>query len=267
MLRTIFQKELRDQRYGLLWWCGALVAYVIVMCAVYPSVRANERALSQLLNAMPPAFKDFVLGQAGDFFSPSGYLGARLFALLSPLILLIYAVGAGTRAVAGEEDAGTLSLLLAYPLSRRRLLIEKYLAVLTGVAIVTLAHLVGLLIGTAAVGMDVSVARLLQASLSIGVLGALGASLAFAAGSAGARRGTATAAAAGLLLVTYLLETIALLVKSLGWLHRLSFFHYYGGAQVMQSGLSSAHVAVLLAIIVVCLAVAFRSFERRDIRL
>ena len=37
-----------------------------------------------------------------------------------PLLLLVYAIGAGSRAIAGEEESGTLDLLLAHPLSRRR---------------------------------------------------------------------------------------------------------------------------------------------------
>ena len=40
---------------------------------------------------------------------------------MAPLILLIFAVGAGADAVAGEEERGALDLLLAHPLRRRRL--------------------------------------------------------------------------------------------------------------------------------------------------
>ena len=45
-----------------------------------------------------------------------------------PLLLLIAAIGAGARATAGEEERGTLDLLLANPISRRRLVLEKLAA-------------------------------------------------------------------------------------------------------------------------------------------
>ena len=42
-----------------------------------------------------------------------------------PLLLLVAAIGAGARAIAGEEERGTLDLLLSTPVSRRRLALEK----------------------------------------------------------------------------------------------------------------------------------------------
>jgi ABC-2 type transport system permease protein len=266
MLRNLFLKELRDQRWSLLLWSVALIGYVVIMCAVYPTVAENQQSLEQLIKSMPPAFKNYILGQAGDFFTPAGYLGARIFALLSPLVLLIFAVGGGSRTVAGEEDAGTLGLLLAHPLSRRRALTEKYLSLLAAVSVINAAHLVGLLLGVSAVGVDADLSRVLQASVSLWLLCVMGASLAFAAGSLGGRRGTATAAAAGVLLLAYLLDTIGLLVSSLGWLRELSFFYYYEGGQVMQHGLTASHLAVLLVTIAVCLAASYAAFLRRSIR-
>lgn len=266
MLRNLYLKELRDQRWSLLLWSLSIIGYVVLMCAVYPSVGESQAALEDLLDSLPPAFKNYMMGQAGDFFTPSGYLGARLFALLSPLILLIFGVAVGGRTVSGEEDAGTMGVILAYPITRGAALLQKYLMVLTAAAAVAAAHLVGLLIGIAAVGMDVDVGRLLEASFSLWLLTVLGASLAFAAGAAGARRGTAIAVAAALLLITYLADTIGLLVKDLEWLRELSFFYYYGGGQVLNRGLDGVHVGVLLAVIAVCVAVAWPTFLRRDIR-
>ncbi len=266
MLRNLFTKELRDQRWSLLLWSVSLIAYVVIMCAVYPTMAENQAQFRSLIDSMPAVFRDYVMGQAGDFFTPNGYLGMRLFAMMSPLVLLIFGVGAGSRAVAGEEDAGTLGLMLGYPLSRRTALTHKYLALVAAVTVVNLAHLLGLLIGVLGVSIDADLSHMLLASFSLWVLTLMGASLAFAAGSLGGRRGTATAAAAGLLLVTYLLDTIGLLVSSLDWLRKLSFFYYYEGGQVMTRGLSGTHLAVLLATIAVCLLASYRIFLRRDIR-
>jgi ABC-2 type transport system permease protein len=266
MLRNLFRKELRDQRWSLLLWSISLIAYVVIMCAVYPTVAENQTQLQQLIKSLPPAFKAYIVGQAGDFFTPDGYLGARLFAVLSPLILLIFSIGAGSRAVAGEEDAGTLGLLLAYPISRRNALSQKYLSVLSAVTVLNLAHLAGLVLGIAAFSLGTDPSNVLQASFSLWLLSVLGATLAFAAGSMGGRRGATTAAAAGILLVMYLLDTIGLLVTSLGWLRKLSFFYYYEGGQVMQHGLTATHLAVLVVAVAVCLAASYRFFLRRDIR-
>ena len=62
------------------------------------------------------ALKAFIaFGGDLDYVSGAGYLGSELFAFMVPLLLLIAAIGAGARAIAGEEERGTLDLLLANP--------------------------------------------------------------------------------------------------------------------------------------------------------
>ena len=57
-----------------------------------------------------------------------GYLGTELFSLIVPLLLIIAAVATGARAIAGEEERGTLDLLMSLPVTRRRVTAEKLAA-------------------------------------------------------------------------------------------------------------------------------------------
>jgi ABC-2 type transport system permease protein len=70
--------------------------------------------------------------------SPTGYLQGTLFALLGPLLAVMMAVAAGARAIAGDEEAGTLELLLAHPVSRTRLLLERFGALAAAVILLRL---------------------------------------------------------------------------------------------------------------------------------
>jgi ABC-2 type transport system permease protein len=60
-----------------------------------------------------------------DYTSPAGYLRAELFALLGPILYLVFAIGAGGRAVAGEEEVRSLDLLLSTPLTRTQIVRDK----------------------------------------------------------------------------------------------------------------------------------------------
>ena len=74
-----------------------------------------------------------------------------------PLLLLVAAIGAGARATAGEEERGTLDLLLANPLSRRRLIAEKVAALACEISVLGARCLGGaLLVGVKIVGMEIS---------------------------------------------------------------------------------------------------------------
>ena len=99
-----------------------------LMVAVYPSVRDNP-ALNKMVESYPEALKaSSAFGGNVDYASGAGYLSSELFSFMVPLLLLVAAIGAGARATAGEEERGTLDLLLANPISRRRLVLEKLAA-------------------------------------------------------------------------------------------------------------------------------------------
>ena len=129
MRRNVFLKTLLDAERALVWWSLGLIGMSTLMIAVYPTVRDNPD-LNEMVKDYPEALKAFIaFGGDLDYVSGAGYLGSELFAFMVPLLLLIAAIGAGARAIAGEEERGTLDLLLANPLSRRRLVLEKLAAV------------------------------------------------------------------------------------------------------------------------------------------
>ena len=64
--------------------------------------------------------------------TPLGYLQIELMSFMAPILVILYAVMAGSAAVAGEESRRTLDLLVTAPVSRRRIVIEKAIAMVVG---------------------------------------------------------------------------------------------------------------------------------------
>ena len=170
MLRSAFLKTLRDARRATAWWSIGLIAMTALMVAVYPSVRDNPE-LNKMVEDYPAAFKAFFgLGENVDYTSAIGYLNSELFSFMVPLLLLIAAIGAGARATAGEEERGTLDLLLANPVSRRRVVLEKLAALIVEVTFLALVLWLALVAGVAVIGMNVSAAHLAAATVSAALL-------------------------------------------------------------------------------------------------
>ena len=118
MLRSVFLKSIRDLRRGFVWWAVGLVGYVAMIVSVYPTIRDNPE-LNKLVESYPEALKAFIaFGGQLDFTSAAGYLGSELFSFMFPALFLVASVGNGAGSIAGEEERGTLDLLLAEPLSR-----------------------------------------------------------------------------------------------------------------------------------------------------
>ena len=116
-----------------------------------------------------------------------------------PLLLLVAAIGTGAGAIAGEEERGTLELLLANPISRTRAVLEKSAALVVEIIALGLVLWVALWIGKLSVGMDISAGNLAAATLAAVLLAVAYGALAVLIGAATGRRALAigVTAAAG----------------------------------------------------------------------
>jgi ABC-2 type transport system permease protein len=266
MLRDAFFKGLRDQRRSLLIWVACVAGYVIMMSFVFPSVRESAAGMEDYVKNMPEALRRAFMGESTDFASATTYFNSELFAFMSPLFVMIFGIGLAAGQIAGEEENGTLSLLLAYPVSRSRLLLQKLGVLVVGTVVLCGAHLAAMALGDALVGLDLPSGGMLGAHVSLLLLGLAVSTVAFAAGAATGRRGLTVAVGAAVGVVAYLLHVVSPMVESLAWMRKLSLFYYYGGAEPLRLGLRPGYAAVLLAVIVAAAAVAWLTFVRRDVR-
>ncbi len=265
MLRNVFLKTLRDARRAVAWWSLGLAGTAALIVSVYPTIRDN-RQLTQAVEDYPEALKAFfAFGGEFDYQSGAGYLGSELFSFMAPLLLLIAAIGAGARAVAGEEEQGTLDLLLANPLSRRRLALEKLGALAAELAILSLALWLSLLASAAAAGMEISAANLAAATASAALLALAFGAIALLAGAASGRRGLAIGLAAAAAVAAYLVSSLAPLVDFLRPLRQASPFYHYVASDPLRHGLALDHAGFLLLLSAAAAALAPLALEHRDL--
>ncbi|MGH8972816.1 MAG: ABC transporter permease subunit, partial [Acidimicrobiia bacterium] len=153
MTPLVLARYLHDHRRSAGWWALGMAGLVVFTVAFYPSVKGNA-SFDELFADLPPAVRALVGAQEGiPLTSPAGYLHARLFAIMVPVLLLIFGVGAGARAIGGSEADGTLELLLANPVTRLRVAAERYLAVVLLLGVVTGALIVSLVVTGPLVGL------------------------------------------------------------------------------------------------------------------
>jgi ABC-2 type transport system permease protein len=182
-----------------------------------------------------------------------------------PLLLLVYGIGAGARAIAGEEEAGTLDLLLSHPLRRRRVLLEKL-----GAAVVLLAGLGAVIFlvvtGSSAVfGLDVGTLDVAAATLGAVLLAATFAALALLVGAATGSRALAIGVASSLVIASYLLFGLGNLVDVLEPVQALTPWDWYAGGDQLRNGLDWRGTVLLLGSVVVTAGAAIPLFQRRDL--
>ena len=266
MLRNAFFKSLRDQTRPLVMWVIGVAFYVAMLISIYPSIRHSAGQLQGYINSLPSAVRAAFLGPGADFSSPVGYVNVELLSWLAPIVFIAFAVSIAARALAGEEENGTLSLLLAHTVGRRRLVLQKYAAMLVAVTILGCAFWLALVVATAIAGTPVGAGKLALALLRLTLLGLAIGSVTFAVGGATGRRQPGIAAGAGAGLAMYLLNTLAGMNATIRPFRYLSLFHYSGGASPLGQGFDAVSVAVLLGTSAVLLVATLVLFERRDVR-
>jgi beta-exotoxin I transport system permease protein len=255
-------KTLRDQRRALLGWGLAIAGIAVMYSAFYPSVVKSAGSLNKYLESLPDALKTLL---GGDYTSPAGYLRAETFTTLGPILFLVFAIGAGARAVAGEEETGTLDLLLSTPIRRRHVVTDKLIAMLLTTAALAAILWATLLVVGPPFDLHVAVIDVFAACLMLFLLAAAFGSIAMAIGCASGHRGVAIGLTGALATAAFIVNTLAPTVSSLQVLRPLSPFRWYFDPDPLVEGIDALNAVVLLGIVAVAAIVAYLTFERRDL--
>jgi ABC-2 type transport system permease protein len=263
MLNNLFWKTLRDQRWSLLGWASGLVLLALYLAYIYPFV--NQAAeMMKVLEKLPPVIKNLI-GKNQFMATPEGFFNLQPFSILLPLLFIVFAIARGSDATAGEEERGTLDLLLANPLPRRRLVLEKSLANASTLFIFSIVFWLAMAGCTRMLGIVLNAGRLAAVTFSCWLLGAVFYTLALACGCWRGKKKFSIGVSGGLAVVTFLINAYAPMVESLRPYRILSPFYFYNGNNVLSNGLLLSHVLILLGLAGFFFCVALFVFSRRDL--
>jgi len=259
----LMTKAVHDQRRSMIAWGIGVGAVVAMYTAFYPSIKGSAADLQAYMDKLPDAIRNIVAAE--DYTSPIGYLESEFFNTMGPLVVLIFAIGAGARAIAGEEEAGTLDLLLSAPVRRRHVLATKAAAIVASVVALAAVAAVAIAVLGPPFELSVPLPDLLAACVMLALLGLAFGGVALAVGTATGRRTLANAVAGGLAVLAFIVNTVGPTVDWLRPLRPLSPFRWYQDPGVLTGGLHPMNVLVLSSIALVAYAIAHLVFERRDL--
>jgi ABC-2 type transport system permease protein len=256
-------RTLRDQKRGLIGWGIGIAAMSAMYVAFYPTIHKSAATFDKYFASLPEGVKQ-IIGSNG-FTSPAGYLRSEIFSVLGPILFLVFTIGVGARAIAGEEEAGTLDLLLSTPIRRSRVLTGKAVALL--VATVGLAVILWVTVTAVspAAGLTVPASDLAAASLMLLLVGLSLGSIALAIGCATGKRALAVGIASGYAVFAFIMNGLAASVEVLKPLRPLSIFRWYLDPDPLTTGVHLANLFVFVGIIAVSMVVAFVMLDRRDL--
>ncbi len=263
MNRAIFARTLAGQRTKLLVVALGLVVWGSLLPPIYVSFRETiQEVLSS--GGLAAQFAQF---GGGDLFSLQGTIALGFIHPIPVALTIVFAVGFATASVAGERQRGTLEVLLARPVSRRRLYATLLGATWLFTAIVMAAHVLGTILGSvlAGVAAELHPDRLALMWLNgVVVFGAYGA-ISLAASVSFDRLSPALGVSLTFVLVTYLFEVLGSLWVDAKGLQPWSLFHYLDPKGALTGTLTALDWLVPLGVVVAAAAWALVVFPRRDL--
>jgi ABC-2 type transport system permease protein len=254
---SVLRKSLRDQKWQIVGFGLSLALMAAMIVFIWPAYRDPLQNFD-----LPPALQAFI-GEL-SIATPAGFMSAEYFSWVT-ILLIVYVVIQGTGAIAGEESSGTIDLLLAQPVSRRLMVVEKTAAVAIGSVLIIAIGYVGFMVSMPFVSMDLSLGSVAVASANMLPITLLFFALSLWLGAVAPNRALASGAVIGLATAFYFINMLANGVESLRNLQYATPFYYYGSGLSLVNGIVWWHVGVLMGAALLFFVATLRSFESRDI--
>ena len=257
---NLLKHEIISRWVAIIGWGIGLFLFGTTYLCIFPEIEEQVTALADWSIYRTMGF---------DMGSFEGFI-ASMVVLSLPLFLGIYVIIASTHTLAGEEDQGTLEMLLAMPLHRWQIVSAKAIAIsLTTFLILAIAGLgTGFVLNgiKAHVEVDVTFRQLFAAVTSGWPLTLVFIMMGLFLGALLPNRRTAAITLTVIFLASYFSENLASHVESLSPIKPYSIFSYFdSSASVFQDGVQVKDVLTLLGIAAVFFVLALVSFQRRNV--
>lgn len=258
-------KTLREYRRALIGWTIGISLFLSMYISIYESMREDPETLSkQALAKSPGALRD-IMGGMADIATATGYLQTVVYQLLVPLMFIVCAMILGNRAIAQPEESGTLELTVTLPIDRKRLVLDRFAALLAGLlglSAVTFLVVVGV---AQSIDLGVAVDRILAAHTGVFLLALFFGTVTLTVGAATGRKSLAMAVVGVWGIAGYMVVTVGRNVDAISWLKWVSPFHYYAEGRPLYQGFPVGDYLVLAGAAAVLALTAVLAFDRRDV--
>jgi ABC-2 type transport system permease protein len=252
-----------SEHQGLLFVTAAIM-FLMMGVMMGPMFALIDDSLAGMLEGFPDVL--LALFGGGDMGTPEGWYQLETFGMMAPISVMVVTVAIGAGALAGEEERSTMGLLLANPINRSAVVLQKTIAMVIYGIVVGAAIFAGVAIGSLLGGLGMDVGNIAAAALLVTLVGIAFGALALALGAATGRMRVAIYGTVGIALVLYVLNAFLPFNDTLAGYARWSPFYYYLTSDPLVNGMNWGHGTVLTVLAIALVSMAILLFNRRDLR-
>jgi ABC-2 type transport system permease protein len=263
-MMNIFIRELKANLKSLVIW-SVIITLLIMMAVAKFSAFAGDPEMLKMLDSLPPAMLDALSMRAFNLTTLSGFYGIMLiyFGLMGAIAAAMW----GSDIISKEERDKTVEFSLVLPVSRSRVITAKALAALVNCIAFVLITWVVSLVAVRSYNPDQAfhdyLALEMRAMFSIELI-FLAIGLLLGCAMKQYKRSGSTAVA--IILATYFMSIISGMQEKLDFLKYFTPFKYFDAGDLFRSGkMNGTYLLLTATIIVVCVAAAYWTYNKRDL--
>lgn len=259
---TLVKHELRQGKTSFLIWTAS-VGFLLAICIfLFPEMKGQMEGVTDLFASMGSFTEAFGMDRL-NFGTLTGFYAVECGNILG-LGGAFYAALCAIAILSKEEKEKTAEFLLTHPVSRRRIVTEKLIAVfvqITAMNLIIYALAVGSIaaIGETIPWKELSLMHLAFTLLQLELAGiCVGLSAFLCKGSVGIGLGAA--------VMMYFLNLIANISDAAGFLKYITPFGYCEGADIITNGSLDGVLVSIGAVVGICgIVIAYLKYTKKDI--
>jgi ABC-2 type transport system permease protein len=260
----IARYETEKRRRGTVALAVGIGVLALVFVAFFPSLDSADVDIDAMLAAYPPAIQE-AFGIA-TLSTIEGFLAVEIYQFVWLLLLGLYFAYSAAGLIADDVERDRMDLTLSLPVSRSRVLAEKFLSLLVPILALNTVVAAAVYVGVLAIGQSID-------PLDLAMVHALSVPYLLACGAIGlvlsvlvSRADVAKRIAIALVFVLFLIESVAASTEEFEWLGYVSPTRYYDPTAILVEGsYDLVGAAVLLGATVALVLLARFRFSGADI--
>jgi ABC-2 type transport system permease protein len=261
---NIFLRELKANLKSLLIWSGIIILLIFMTVAKY-SAFAGDPEMLKMLDSMPPALLDALSMRGFNLTTISGFYGVMFvyFGLMAAIAAAMW----GSDSISKEERDKTVEFSLVLPVTRSRVVTAKALAALVNCIAFVLITWVVSLVAVRSFNPDQVFYDFLALEMqALFVIELIFLAIGLLLGCAMKQYKRSGSTAVAIILATYFMSIMAVMNEKLDFLKYFTPFKYFDARELFRTGqMDGTYLLLSVAIIVVCVAVAYWVYNKRDL--
>lgn len=262
-MMTILKHELKQGKASFSIWLAAIGALMAVCVFLFPEIAGQMDGINELFSSMGAFTAAFNMDQL-NFGTLIGYYAIECGNVLG-LGGAFYAALCAVDMLSKEERGRTAEFLLTHPVSRRRIVTEKLIAIVLQITALNLAIYAISVCSMLAVGESIPWREITLLHIAYYLLQIELAGICF--GISAFMRRSSTGVGFGIAVMMFFVNLIANITEAAAFLKYITPFGYCDGADVVtNSRLDGVMVAIGMALCLSGVAAAYWKYTRKDVQ-